>query len=395
MGEVYEAIHVGLNKPVVVKLLHQAMANDPRYADRLRIEAQTLASVESPYLVSVSDIGCTPEGRSFFVMELLHGATLRQVLDRRGPLRPTEAIQWAIQALTGLAAAHRRGIVHRDVKLDNLFLCDRTPERDPIIKVLDFGVAKVLESAGLPFPGPTYATEENALVGTPRYVSPEQVRFEAVDARTDVYAVGVMLYTLLVGRGPFPNAADVLALLNAHLLEVPRPPSQVAPRPLPPELDRAVLKAMAKRPESRFQSAELFADALRGVADLLADMTRPLPSCAAAPAPSPEPGEPDTPAGQTTACGTWIMAPPGGARAPASGRWTLSAIEERSLAAGSEAQRITVLPQNLAEPSAPSPPAQPASPGQLDSRVFIAITLASSVLFSALFVIALRLLRVL
>src|SRR5262245_28105295 len=159
MGEVFEAIHVALNKTVVVKLLHSTIADDPRHVDRFRVEAQSLASVESPYLVSVSDFGRTLENRPFFVMERLHGATLRQVLRKRVPHPPAEAIRWTIQILTGLEAAHRRGIVHRDVKLDNLFLCDPMPKREAMVKVLDFGVAKVLQSAGLPFPGPKYATE--------------------------------------------------------------------------------------------------------------------------------------------------------------------------------------------------------------------------------------------
>jgi serine/threonine protein kinase len=365
MGEVFEALHVGLNKPVVVKLLHEAIAGNPHHADRLRVEAQTLASVESPHLVSVTDIGCTPEGRPFFVMERLHGATFRKVLDARGALPPEEAIPWIIQVLTGLGAAHQFGIIHRDVKLDNLFLCDPAPKRGPLVKVLDFGVAKVLQSAGLPFPGPKYATEEGHLVGSPRYVSPEQVRFEDVDARTDVYAVGVVLYTLLVGHGPFPKATDVLELLNAHLLEAPPPPSRNAPQHIAYELDSVVLKAMAKRPEHRFQSAESFADELRRVADLLADTAQPLPLREGTPRREPEPSAEDAP--------TPIA---------------------RSRPSAQEAKPITSLPVNLVEPSpgTPTQVAPPASPGR---STLAAVTLGSAVFFSALFVTVLRLLGVL
>jgi serine/threonine-protein kinase len=415
MGEVFEAVHVGLNKPVVVKLLHQAMAHDPRFADRLRVEAQTLASLESPFLVSVSDIGCTPDKRPFFAMELLHGATLRQVLDGRGPLTPCVAISLMIQVLTGLSAAHRFGIIHRDVKLDNLFLCQRTPDRGPIIKVLDFGIAKVLKSAGLPFPGPQYATEEGNLVGTPRYVSPEQIRFEPVDARTDVYAVGIVLYMLLVGQGPFPRAKNMLALLNAHLLEVPRPPSLAAEQQIPPELDRAVLKALAKQPAQRFQSAELFAEELQRIGARLAEQTQPLSVRNSEPMSVVEPRPDDSPARLVSSCtgsgqptkdessgalttvrGTWIMPAPTEA-APAS---ALAAEVEESWFAPDGHQPLVALPLNLAERAAAGGTALPArtaaeKSAPPDRRLFVAIALASAVLFFAVFASALRILGLL
>jgi eukaryotic-like serine/threonine-protein kinase len=416
MGEVFEAVHVGLNKPVVVKLLHQAMAKDPRFADRLRVEAQTLASLESPFLVSVSDIGCTPDKRPFFAMELLHGATLRQVLDRRGPLTPSIAISLMIQVLTGLSAAHRLGIIHRDVKLDNLFLCQRTPDRGPIVKVLDFGIAKVLQSAGLPFPGPQYATEEGNLVGTPRYVSPEQIRFEPVDARTDVYSVGIVLYMLLVGQGPFPGARNMLALLNAHLLEVPRPPSQAAAQHIPPELDRAVLKALAKQPALRFQSAELFADELQRISARLAEQTQPLSTAGPELSSTVDPEADDTSVTpflapnlareqatehessrvRSTGRGTWIMPAPVES-SPAAPEHAAAGIEESWFGSGDGAQPLAALPVNLAEPSAldgmaPAVLAPSVQSAPLDRRVFVAIALASAVLFSSVFVSVLRIL---
>jgi serine/threonine-protein kinase len=265
MGEVVEAVHLGLGKHVVVKLLHTASADDPRLADRLRIEAQILASVSSPHLVAVSDIGRTPDGRPFFVMEYLRGATLRTVLTQRGPIRPHEAIEWTIQVLSGLAVAHRAGIVHRDIKLENVFLCDPVGDQPAIVKVLDFGIAKVIQEVG--FERPKYATEEGAVVGSPRYVSPEQVRLGTVDARTDIYGVGLLLYHLLAGHDPFAHHRNVSDLLHAHWLETPKAPSLVLPRDhlpyFPPELDHVVLKALAKEPADRHQSAEAFVDALR------------------------------------------------------------------------------------------------------------------------------------
>jgi serine/threonine-protein kinase len=265
MGEVVEAVHLGLCKHVVVKLLHTASADDPRLADRLRVEAQVLASVSSPHLVTVSDIGRTPDGRPFFVMEYLQGATLRTVLTQRGPIRPHEAIEWTIQVLSGLAVAHRAGIVHRDIKLENVFLCDPVGDQPAIVKVLDFGIAKVIHAVG--FDAPKYATEAGAVIGSPRYVSPEQVKHGTVDARTDIYGVGLLLYHLLTGHDPFSHHRDITDLLHAHWLETPKAPSLALPKThlpyFPPELDHVILKALAKEPADRHQSAEAFVDALR------------------------------------------------------------------------------------------------------------------------------------
>jgi len=266
MGEVVEAEHRALRKRVVVKLIHEVLSRDPRFADRLRVEAQALAALSSPHVVAVSDLGRTPEGRAYLVMERLHGCTLREELDLRGPLPVGEAVVVARQVLSGLSAAHRLGIVHRDVKLENVFLCAADERGQRVVKVLDFGIAKVLrpEAAVSPLAPPQYPTEEGTLVGSPRTVAPEQIRCQRVDARTDVYAVGLLIYALLVGRGPFAQN-DMLALLNAHLLEEPAPPSLLARQGIPAELDRAILRALAKRPEHRFQSAAEFAAALEGI----------------------------------------------------------------------------------------------------------------------------------
>ena len=282
MGEVFEARHMGLGKLVVVKLIHLAIADDPKFADRLRVEAQALASVSSPHLVSVSDIGRTPDGRAFFVMERLQGVTFRHALAERGPIHPHEAITWTIQVLDGLEVAHRAGIIHRDIKLDNVFLCDPVAGQAPIVKVLDFGVAKVAQGADASFPAPKYATEEGSLVGSPRYVSPEQVRQGAVDARTDVYGVGMLIYHLLAGHDPFSHHRNVPELLHAHLLEIPRAPSEVSPKQyapyFPPELDHVILKALAKNPADRHQSALAFAYQLRHILSRLPEPTSPIAS---------------------------------------------------------------------------------------------------------------------
>ncbi|KYF99864.1 protein kinase, partial [Sorangium cellulosum] len=283
MGEVIEAEHRALRKRVVVKLVRRALAGDPRFADRLRVEAQALAAVSSPHVVAVLDLGRTPSGRPYLVMERLEGRTLGEELARRGALPVAEAIDLVRQVLAGLAAAHRVGLVHRDVKLDNVFLCapgSAAPGGGRVAKLLDFGVAKVLDGGGVepgavgavgaerPFPlaGPAYPTEAGLLVGTPRTASPEQARCQPVDARADVYAVGLLMYTLLVGHGPFAHLDDALEVLRAHVLEAPAAPSRRAAQPIPPALDGAVLRALAKRPEERFQSAEAFAAELGRIA---------------------------------------------------------------------------------------------------------------------------------
>ena len=264
MGEVVEAEHRALGKTVVVKLLQRDLARRPDLVDRMRLEGQTLARLEHPNLVAVVDLQVTLEGRPYLVMERLRGRTLREELEIRGALPAAEAIDLARQALAGLGAAHEAGIVHRDVTLANLFLCDPRPgAAGRVLKVLDFGFAKVVSSAFGRAPRPLAAsTEEGLILGTPRFLSPEQAAGDRVDARTDIYAMGIVLYTMVAGRGPFADLVTVEDLLEAHLTRTPPSPSIHAPSPLPEGLDEVIARAMAKRPEDRFADAESFAGAL-------------------------------------------------------------------------------------------------------------------------------------
>jgi serine/threonine-protein kinase len=382
MGEVLEAEHRGLNKRVVVKLLHAQFANDPRFADRLRVEAQALAAVSSPHVVSVSDLGQTPGGRSYLVMERLHGRTLREELDLRGHFPVVEAIRIARQVLAGLAAAHRLGIIHRDVKLPNVFLCAPDDRGEAVVKVLDFGIAKVLRPEGSParLSAPQYPTEEGTVVGSPRTMSPEQIRFLKIDARTDVYAVGLLLYTLLAGHGPFDRSRDTLELLNAHLRDVPEPPSASASQYIPPELDRAILRAVAKRPENRFQSAELFATELERIARALNQTTQPLyPVRDGRGASAGEDDAPTSPGqlgnGPDVIDANTVVMPPSATGTPipaASSSSSLSAGVADWFAADVDEAPIATLPLNLAPPA----------PAQGQARLFALLTLASTLLFS-------------
>jgi len=264
MGEVVEAEHRTLGKSVVVKLLQRGLGQRPDLVDRMRLEGQTLARLEHENLVAVLDLQVTLEGRPYLVMERLRGRTLREELAVRGALPPDEAIGLARQALSGLGAAHYVGIVHRDVTLTNLFLCDPRPgATGRVLKLLDFGLAKVVSSAGGRAPRPLLqSTDEGVTMGTPRFFAPEQAAGERVDARTDLYALGTVLYTMVAGRGPFADLASVEDLLDAHLTRSPAKPSSYAPWPLPQGLDEVIAQAMAKRPEDRFPDAHSFWSAL-------------------------------------------------------------------------------------------------------------------------------------
>jgi serine/threonine protein kinase len=264
MGEVVEAEHRTLGKSVVVKLLQRGLAQRPDLVDRMRLEGQALARLTHENLVAVLDLQVTLEGRPFLVMERLHGRTLREELHARGAIPAAEAIDLARQALSGLGAAHEAGIVHRDVTLANLFLCNPRPgAAGRVVKLLDFGLAKVVSQAGGRAPQPLQAsTEEGVSMGTPRFFSPEQAAGERVDARADLYAMGIVLYTMVTGRGPFADLVTLEDLLAAHLTLSPAKPSLHAPWLLPPGLDEAIARAMEKRPQDRFASAAEFASAL-------------------------------------------------------------------------------------------------------------------------------------
>jgi serine/threonine protein kinase len=218
-------------------------------------------------VVRLLDFGQTGDHRPYLVMELLEGYDLSELVARDGPMPVSKALVMIAEALDGLAAIHAAGIVHRDVKLENLFRCD-----DGTIKVVDFGVAKARWAAGSP-------TVPGVSLGTPRTMAPEQCALRGVDPRADVYAAGLALYELCVGRGPFDDLRDQpQALRFAHCARRPPPPSAIAPQPIPAAVEAAILRALAKSPDDRFQSAEEMAAALRR-------LIAPAPPCLAIPAP--------------------------------------------------------------------------------------------------------------
>lgn len=273
MGAAHVVEHRRLGTRFVCKILRGRHRNNAALADRMRVEAQSLARLTHPNIVRVFDFDLTPEGRPFIVMEHLLGNTLTRELRERGELPCVEAIHWTTQLLSALSAAHLLGIVHRDVKLDNLFL-HRLDGGQRILKVLDFGIAKIqagFAAAGLEPPHvPTCA---GAIVGTPRFLSPEAAKGCSVDHRADIYSAGVVLYMFLCGRGPWDEASSHVSVFTAQTSRVPPPPSKFATQPILDRLDAAVMSALAIDPEERFQTAKAFENALASTAAVLEPST--------------------------------------------------------------------------------------------------------------------------
>ena len=255
MGEVVLAEHRRLGKTLVVKLVHPELVH-PYAAERLRVEAQILAKLNHPNIVEVSDLGMTPSGRPYLAMEHLVGRTLQEEVRKRTFLPIAEAVEIGRAVLSALSAAHAAGIVHRDIKAENIFLhMDARAGGARVVKVLDFGVAKVLAADQAVLPS-RFPTEEGMILGTPRFCSPEQaIGRTDIDHRADIYSVGTLLFAMVVGRRPFEQR-DMLELIQAHLTLPPPTPSTLAKQAIPPRLDQVILKALEKSPARRFQSAE-------------------------------------------------------------------------------------------------------------------------------------------
>jgi serine/threonine protein kinase len=253
MAEVHEGRDLRLGRRVAIKILRPDLAKDPSFQARFRREAQSAAALNHPNIVAVYDTGedtlTDPDGQDvvvpYIVMEYVDGMTLRQLLASGRRLLPERALEIAAGVLTALDYAHRHGIVHRDIKPANVMLT-RTGD----VKVMDFGIARAINEAGQTM------TSASAVMGTAQYLSPEQARGEVVDARSDLYSTGVLLYELLVGRPPFTGESAV-SIAYQHVSEMPTPPSQVDAG-VSPEIDAVVLRALAKRADDRYQSATEF-----------------------------------------------------------------------------------------------------------------------------------------
>jgi hypothetical protein len=244
MGSVYLCEHVILHRSLAVKILRRELSTDPEIVERFRNEAIAASQIGQENVIDVIDIGRTEDGALFYVMEALEGHSVGAVLRGEGPLAVSRALAILEQVCRALGAAHARGVVHRDLKPDNVFVV-RREDGSELAKLLDFGISK-LEQAG------ERLTQNGAIIGTPEYMSPEQAAGAAVDARTDVYALGVMAYELLTGVLPF-EGDSAIATLVAHQTRPPEPPSRRR-ADVPPDVDALILRALAKRPEDRFDS---------------------------------------------------------------------------------------------------------------------------------------------
>lgn len=251
MGFVYLARHKAIDKRVAIKVLRRDMARDRENVERFAQEARAASSIGNPHIVDISDFGDLPDGSTYFVMEYLDGVSLSRILDKERRLSVDRICDIAIQIADGLAAAHERGIVHRDLKPDNILLVTRGSATD-FVKILDFGIAKVQSTE-------EKLTMAGAVFGTPHYMSPEQSAGTPVDARTDIYSLGVMMYELQCGQLPF-NADNFMAILSQHMYQAPAPVREVYPD-CSPTLEAVILKCMSKKPEARYASmAELRSD---------------------------------------------------------------------------------------------------------------------------------------
>ena len=256
MGTVFQARHTRLGHQVAIKMLASELRAYPDLGARFEREARAASALSSPHAVRVFDIDVSDDGVPFMVMELLAGKDLAQILADVGPPPVATAVRWIIEACDALAEAHRLGIVHRDIKPANLLLCDATGS----IKVLDFGIAKVVASQDASITG------DAVPLGTPQYMSPEQVRCSReVDARTDVWSLGVTLFELLTGRPPFDH--DVAQACIAAIVLDPVPDPRERRPELPGELVAVVFRALAKDTKDRLQSVDELVQALTPFSD--------------------------------------------------------------------------------------------------------------------------------
>jgi serine/threonine-protein kinase len=256
MGTVYRATHTLMDKPVALKILRAELATDAEAVARFHREARSASRLDHDHCIRVTDFGQSDDGLLFLVMELLDGVSLSHVT-RRGPVPAARAAAIGVAIAEALAHAHEQGIVHRDLKPDNVFLARRQKGRE-IVKVLDFGLAKLASDSAL---GPSI-TRDGTVFGTPEYMAPEQAEGEKLDGRTDVYALGVILYQLVCGEVPF-KSSNFVALLTKQVSEEPTPPRERRPDlNIPPGLELVILRCLTKRREDRYATAAEVADAL-------------------------------------------------------------------------------------------------------------------------------------
>ncbi|MEZ4392062.1 MAG: serine/threonine-protein kinase [Polyangiales bacterium] len=268
MGTVYRAEQAPLNREVAFKVLRKDLGRDPETVVRFEREAVMLSQLKHPNTVTVLDAGRTEEGQLFLAMELLEGEMLSTRLKRVGWLGVDEALRVAMGVLRSLDEAHAKGIIHRDLKPDNIFLAHvhGRPDEAEVVKVVDFGIAKIRDG-DRPHGLDPLKTAEGTVFGTPRYMSPEQAQGKALDGRSDLYAVGLLLFHMLSGDPPFLED-DAVVVMAHHIKTVPPRLRTVVPsREIPEELEALVARGLAKDPALRPQTAQEFLAMLEAVRD--------------------------------------------------------------------------------------------------------------------------------
>ncbi|HWC27453.1 MAG TPA: Stk1 family PASTA domain-containing Ser/Thr kinase, partial [Solirubrobacteraceae bacterium] len=249
MAEVYCATDLQLGRKVALKVLHDRFAADEEFVERFKREASSAAGLQHQHLVAVYDRGEWND-TSYIAMEYVAGRTLKQIVSEDGPLPPAQAVELTVQILRAARFAHRRGVIHRDFKPQNVIVDD-----EGRAKVTDFGIARA---------GASDMTQTGSIMGTAQYLSPEQAQGHAVTARSDLYSIGIILYELLTGRLPF-EAETAVTIALKQVTEAPVPPAQLNPA-VTPELEAVVLRALAKDPNDRFADADEFIAALEAAA---------------------------------------------------------------------------------------------------------------------------------
>ncbi len=264
MGTVYRARHLLIDRPVAVKVLNPRFVEDEAAQTRFRREARAAGRLQHPNAVTVTDFGQTADGYVYIVMELLLGRTLRDVLAKEAPLDPARAVSIMLQVSAAVSAAHEAGIIHRDLKPANIFIVQNS-DVPAVVKVLDFGIAK-LAADTLDEDDPTL-TVVGVMIGTPRYMSPEQCNGVELTPAADVYSLGVILYEMLTGMVPFSGTTP-LSIAMKHASDLPRPPREIVAS-IPIGLEQVVLQALEKLPEDRPADAAVFHRELAELAERL------------------------------------------------------------------------------------------------------------------------------